>query len=197
MEEEGEENRLASALEVIPRTMVELRKRGGSPVDDSLLPVKRRLIFWDHQRAEHDDYLGPSPRFSLDDFKRMFRVSRVMYNDIRNILSAAEPFFRDGFDVMKKKKISVDAKIMIAIKVLVYGSCVNSFHDYYQLGQTTALLSVQHFTSGIACSGTLCDKFLHSMSPSDAKHVEAMHFHQHGVRGMAGSLDCSHLLWKN
>jgi len=27
------------------------------------------------------------------------------------------------------------------------------------------------------------------MSPSDAKRVEAMHFHQHGVRGMAGSLD--------
>jgi hypothetical protein len=200
MAEEEEENRLVSALEVIPRTMVDLRKRGASPVDNNLLPVKRRLVFWDRQRAEqciNDDYLGPSPRFSLDDFKRMFRVSRVMYNEIRNILCAADPFFRDGFDATKKKKILVDAKIMIAIKVLAYGSCVNSFRDYYQLGQTTALLAVQHFTTIIACSGNLRAKFLRSMSPSDAKRVEAMHFHQHGVRGMAGSLDCSHVLWKN
>jgi hypothetical protein len=95
MAEEEEENRLVSALEVFPRTMVDLRKRGASPVDNNLLPVKRRLVFWDSQRAEqciNDDYLGPSPRFSLDDFKRMFRVSRVMYNEIRNILCAAVPF---------------------------------------------------------------------------------------------------------
>jgi hypothetical protein len=105
--------------------------------------------------------------------------------------------FRDDFDAMKKKKISVDAKIMIAIKVLAYGSCVNSFRDYYQLGQTTALLAVQHYTTIIACSVNLYAKFLRSMSPSDAKHVKAMHFHQHGVRDMAGSLDCSHVLWKN
>ncbi len=74
LEEEEEENRLVAALEVIPRTMLELRKRlRGSPIDDNLLPVKRRIIFWDCQRGEsciQDDYLGPSPRFSLDDFKR-------------------------------------------------------------------------------------------------------------------------------
>jgi hypothetical protein len=115
LEEEEEENRLVAALEVIPRTMLELRKRlRGSPIDENLLPVKRRIIFWDCQRGEsciQDDYLGPSPRFSLDDFKR--RVSGVMYNNVRNILCAADPFFRDGFDVMKKTKISVDTMIMI------------------------------------------------------------------------------------
>jgi hypothetical protein len=55
-----------------------------------------------------------SPRFSLDDFKRMFRVSRVLYNGIISILCAVDPFsrygfnvtksFNDGFDVTKKKK---------------------------------------------------------------------------------------------
>jgi hypothetical protein len=35
------------------------------------------------------------------------------------------------------------------------------------------------------------------MSPSDAKHVEAMAFQHHGVRGMAGSLGCSHVPWTN
>jgi hypothetical protein len=45
MAEEEEEKRLVSALEVIPRTMVDLGKRGASPVDNNLLPVKRRLVF--------------------------------------------------------------------------------------------------------------------------------------------------------
>jgi hypothetical protein len=71
-------------------------------------------------------------------------VSRVMYNGIISILCAVDPFsrygfnvtksFNDGFDVTKKKKISTDAKIMITIKVKAYGSCINSFHDYHQLG---------------------------------------------------------------
>ena len=110
MAEEEEENRLVSALEIIPRTMVDLRKRGASPVDNNLLPVKRRLVFWDRQRAEqgiNEDYLGPSPIFSLDDFKRMFRVSGVMYNEIRTLLCAADPFFRDGFYAPNNKKIPV------------------------------------------------------------------------------------------
>jgi hypothetical protein len=38
------------------------------------------------------------------------------------------------------------------------------------------ILNFGHFTEGIACSESIQDKFLHSMSPSDAKHVEAMPF---------------------
>jgi hypothetical protein len=198
LEEEEEQNRLvAAAAEVIPGTLLELRKRQGrSHEDDNMLPVKRKIIFWDWERAEssiQSDYLGPSPKFSMDDFKRMFRKSRVMYNDIRNILCATDPFFRDGFDITGRKKISMDAKLMIAIKVVAYGSCENSFRDYYQLEDSTTCLAVKHFTAGIASYHSLQETFLCSMSPSDAKWVESMHYEQHGVRGIAGSLDCSHV----
>jgi hypothetical protein len=99
--------------------------------------------------------------------------------------------------LMLQKKTSENAKILIAIKVLAYSSCINSFCDYYQLGHTTTFLALRHFTTGIACSESLWDKFLCSMSPSDPKHVEAMHSQQHGVTGMAGSFDCSHVPWMN
>jgi hypothetical protein len=52
--------------------------RLSSPEDDNLLPVKRQIFFGDRERAEssiQSDYLGASPRFSLDDFERMFRLS--------------------------------------------------------------------------------------------------------------------------
>jgi hypothetical protein len=94
--------RSGTALEVIAK--LELHNR---PEDHNLLPAKRRIIFWDCQRAEScilADYLSPSPKFSLDDFKRMFRVSRDMCNESRSFLCEADPFFCYGFDAMKRKK---------------------------------------------------------------------------------------------
>jgi hypothetical protein len=77
---------------------------------------------------------------------------------------------------------------------LVHGSCTNSFHDYYRFGDSAARLALKHFTAVIA---RVQEKFLHFMSPSDAKQVEAVHLKQHGVRGIAGSLECSHVQWMN
>jgi hypothetical protein len=42
-----------------------------------------------------------SQSFSLDDFKRIFRVSRGIYDNLRNTLGGNDPFFHDGFDVTK------------------------------------------------------------------------------------------------
>jgi hypothetical protein len=68
---------------VVPPLLVELRKNQGRRSDESLQPVKRRLVFWDRERARafiHNDYLGPAPTFSLDEFKRIFQISRSTYN---------------------------------------------------------------------------------------------------------------------
>jgi hypothetical protein len=35
-------------------------------------------------------------------------------------------------------------------------------------------------------------EYFRSMTKGDAKRVEALHAEVHGVRGMIGSLDCSH-----
>jgi hypothetical protein len=40
-------------------------------------------------------------------------------------------------------------------------------------------------------------KFFSFLTPSDAEKVEAMHYKNHGVHGMIGSLDCSHFVWGN
>ena len=71
-------------------------KRRGNNVSDAQQPIKRRYIYWDRQRAKkciNDDYLGPSPLFGLDDFKRIFWVSRSFYNELRNHLCHMQLFF--------------------------------------------------------------------------------------------------------
>jgi hypothetical protein len=132
----------------------------------------------------------------MDDFKRIFQVSQAVYNSIKNHLCEPTPFFLDGSDATKRQKICTDAKKMIALKCLAYGSSVNSFHDYFQLGES-ACLCVEKFTHGIVDDEKFCQLYFHLMTPADARHVEAMHFDWHGIHGMAGSLDCSHIGWDN
>jgi hypothetical protein len=41
------------------------------------------------------------------------------------------------------------------------------------------------------------NEFFGTMSPLDAKQVEALHTSVHGMPGMIGSLECSHISWGN
>ena len=78
MEEEEQENRLlAVASTVVPETLFSLRKRCNGR-RENVGRAKRRLVFWNRERANAcimEDYLGPVPTFSIDDFKRIFRIS--------------------------------------------------------------------------------------------------------------------------
>jgi hypothetical protein len=104
----------------------------------------------------------------MDDFKRIFQVSRAVCNSIRNHLCKSAPFFLDGYDAMKWQKICTDAKILIALKCLAYGSSVNSFHDYFQLGESIAYLCVEKLTHGIVDDEQFRQLYFCSMTPADA-----------------------------
>jgi hypothetical protein len=97
-------------------------------------------------------YLCTIPAFSLDDFKRIFRVSCSTYDSIRNYLCGMIPFFHDGLDVTHRRRVCTDAKKKISLKYLAYGCSINAFQDYFQLGESTAMLCVRKFTSSIANS---------------------------------------------
>jgi hypothetical protein len=126
----------------------------------------------------------------------MFRVSRRTYDNLRNNLCNVQPFFRCGFDATKREKISTDAKILIALKYLAYGTTVSAFRDYFQIGESTAIKCVKIFCKEMTTS-PFRQEYFRSMAKGDAKRVEALHAEVHGVRGMIGSLDCSHFVWGN
>ena len=176
-----------------------LHRNGKRTLHDSDEPRKRVRKQYDRDRARlciHSDYLSPSAIF-LDDFKRMFRISRGAYDTIRNYLMRDSSFFRDTFDCCGRQSISPDAKILVALKYLAYGVSVNAFRDYFQLGESTALACCEKFVQALVQIPELREKYLRVLTPADAKRVEALHARKHGIRGMVGSLDCMHIPWKN
>jgi len=191
---------ISLAAEVIAANLLEGRKKRSKNAElavDEVAAVKRRFTFYDRERALQciqQDYLGCQPTFGPDDFRRMFRVSRTNYDEIRRYLSGVNSFFRDGRQVTNQMKISTDGKILMALKYLAYGCSVNAFRDYFQIGESTAMKCVKVFIKEM-CSSTFWQKFLGVMTPADARKVESLHKKVHGVHGMIGSLDCSHFVW--
>jgi hypothetical protein len=136
-EEEEEWNR-----ELLRQCLLMIRERHKRArqqlLDDR--PRKKLYITWDRERARQsiaDDYLGPLPTFNEDGFKRMFRISRRNYENLRTLLCARDPFFRDTFDATRRRSISIDAKMLIALKYMSYGTAINAFRDYFQMGEST------------------------------------------------------------
>jgi hypothetical protein len=133
--------------------------------------TKRRYIQWDRARAHHcimEDYLGAVPKFNEDGFKRMFRVSRRNYDMIRAKLCQLDPFFRDSFDARRRQSISIDAKILMALKYISYGAAINAFRDYFQMGESTSRLCVSHFVRGVLSCNDIRNKYFRPMSSADA-----------------------------
>jgi hypothetical protein len=175
------------------------RKQNTELALDEAIAVKRKFVCFDRERAREcisQDYIGLQPTFGPDDFKRIFRVSRSNYDEIRNYLGSVQSFFKDGREVTNRLKISVDGKILMALKYLAYGCSVNAFRDYFQMGESTAMKCVKMFIKEMTKS-SFRTKYFSAMTAADAKRVEACHKEVHGVHGMIGSLDCSHFVWGN
>jgi hypothetical protein len=122
---------------------------------------------WDRDRAREcimEDYLGNVPRFNDAGFKRMFHVSRQKYDELRSILCNPDPFFRDSIDARNWRSISIDAKILIFLKYISYGTAINAFRDSFQMGESTSRLCVKHFARGVLRCDALHDKYFRKMS---------------------------------
>jgi hypothetical protein len=104
-------------------------------------------------------------------------------------------FFRDSYDACHRRSVCVDAKILIALKYICYGTAINSFRDYFQMGESTSRLCLKHVVKGILGCNAIRGKYLRKMSPADARKVEQMHYEVHGIHGMAYSIDCTHFHW--
>ena len=65
------------------------------------------------------------------------------------------------------------------------------------MGESTARLCVSNVAKGIIECPDIADVCLCTPSRHDAKRIVALHKEQHGIDGMLGSLDVTHVHWAN
>ncbi len=116
---------------------------------DCAPPWKRQtFITWNHawaRDAVQEPSWGPLPQFNDRIFKRVFRVSRWIADDLLNTCAVADPFFQESIDCMGKVCICPKGKLLMALKILAYGVSPTTFQDYFHMGIMTAHACLKKF----------------------------------------------------
>lgn len=159
--------------------------------------AKRRVF--DHRAAYNSlqrDHLGPDPLFGKE-FLLFFRLGRSRVQLILEKLGNSGDKYWTSFRVDRYKKTgpSLEAKVLLPIRVLAYGVAAHCFCDYFQMSTTTARECVTRFNQSIPL--LFGDEYLRLPDAQDLRSITSLHKRVHGVEGMLGSLDCMHTYWKN
>jgi Plant transposon protein len=200
--EEDEDNKvdvaaLAEGLSLMRRIERKHARWEAEAADEQLISKRRKFDYARARSCIMQDWLGPDPLFSRY-FERVFRVSRSITERLIQICGSTHSFFTHSVNkVTGDPNIYPEAKVLMALKLLGYGVSPSAFMDYFQMSEKTGRYCLRIFCRVVAHHPSLRQNYLRAMSKSDAMVVSNMHFHEFGVRGCIGALDCMHVWWKN
>jgi hypothetical protein len=147
--------------------------------------------------AVHEDYFSLTPVFDDKQYERIYKVTKNMTQNMLNVCAITDPFFTSQQDVSGRYNIDPLVKVLMALKLVAYGCSPSAFQDYFQISETTARSCLLKFCPIVSQDESLRSVFARKMTRADARRISAMHEAQHGMAGMLGSLDCTHVCWKN
>jgi Plant transposon protein len=195
-EEEEKKERLAETMASVSLRLK--RHLEGRTIQEG--SKRRRASRFLHDRARacvEQDYFCLQPVFDDKQFERIFRITKSMAQQILNVCARTDPFFTDTQDATNRWNIGPMVKVLLGLKMLAYGCSPTAFQDYFQMGEATGRKCLTKMTKIVANDDELKAIYQRKMTRADAICVSELHREQHGVCGMIGSLDCTHVVWKN
>lgn len=195
---------VAAAVQVSTTMMEDLSDTEDEiKIDHRVLPRSQRTN-WRHADALYcirRDYIGIVGDLStptLDDFgfQRHFRISKSRFERIiQDVGNAHIPFYRNNIAADGRIGSSMEAKLLLPLKCLAYGVPPHCFQDYFQMSAELARQCCNTFDTTI--KKVYQGEYLRLPTDNDVKAIFNLHHSIHGIKGMFGSLDCSHTYWKN
>uniref|UniRef100_A0A0D3BFP4 Uncharacterized protein n=1 Tax=Brassica oleracea var. oleracea TaxID=109376 RepID=A0A0D3BFP4_BRAOL len=159
---------------------------------------KKRAYIERHREQGHmqlwNDYFSEDATYPSHMFRRRFRMKKSLFMRIVDRLSAEIPYFQQRRDATGRYSHSPLQKATTAIRMMAYGSPADAVDEYLRLGETTALLCLEHFVEGIIT--LFGDEYLRRSTPEDLQRLLDIG-EIRGFSGMIGSINCMHWEWKN
>ncbi|XP_048603562.1 uncharacterized protein LOC111203417 [Brassica napus] len=141
-----------------------------------------------------NDYFSEDATYPSHMFRRRFRMNKPLFMRIVDRLSAEIPYFQQRRDATGRFGHSPLQKATTAIRMMAYGCPADAVDEYLRLGETTALLCLEHFVQGII--DLFGEEYLRRPTPEDLQRLLDTG-EERGFPGMIGSIDCMHWEWKN
>uniref|UniRef100_A0A0D3AMY6 Nuclease HARBI1 n=1 Tax=Brassica oleracea var. oleracea TaxID=109376 RepID=A0A0D3AMY6_BRAOL len=141
-----------------------------------------------------NDYFSEDATYPSHIFRRRFRINKPLFMRTVDRLAAEIPYFQQRRDATGRFGHSPLQKATAAIRMTAYGCPADAVDEYLRLGETTALLCLEHFVQGII--NLFGDEYLRRPTPEDLQRLLDIG-EIRGFPGMIGSIDCMHWEWKN
>uniref|UniRef100_A0A0D3DNS6 DDE Tnp4 domain-containing protein n=1 Tax=Brassica oleracea var. oleracea TaxID=109376 RepID=A0A0D3DNS6_BRAOL len=115
---------------------------------------KKKRAYIERQREQGhmqlwNDYFSEEATYPSHMFRRRFRMNKPLFMRIVDRLSAEIPYFQQRRDATGRFGHSPLQNATAAIRMMAYGCPADAVDEYLRLGETTALLCLEHFVEGI------------------------------------------------
>jgi hypothetical protein len=180
-----------STFEHFQAALAELEDSGSSSNTRTYIERNREEA---HQKLVRD-YFGDDQKFGEFFFRHRFRMTKRLFLKIVHDVESNFEYFQLGFDGRGQRSFSALQKCTSAIKQLATGEPSDNFDEYLCMAERTSRESLEYFCDAVI--SLYKAEFLRTPTSHDVALVTQAHEERHHIPGMLGSLDCTHIGWKN
>ena len=167
------------------------RAAGGSTPGKAANIDRNREAAW---LRFQEDYLVASPRYSAAIFRRRHRMSLGLFKRVTLQLSQSFPFFQFKHDCTGLPGFRPEQKVKAALTLLANDVASDFLEESLAMSSTLANQCLIEFCNGLIT--LYAGRYLRRPSAQEQARLMAQNSVQ-GFPGMLGSLDCTHIFWKN
>ncbi|XP_070666014.1 uncharacterized protein [Malus domestica] len=141
-----------------------------------------------------NNYFSPNSVYTEEDFRRRFQIRRYVFERLLCDVQQVNPYFRQKRDRAGCPGFSPHQKITVALRMMAYGSSVDSMDETHGMSESTCLNTLEEFCNTIV--QVYKYEYLREQNQEDLNRL-LRKAENRGFPGMIGSLDCMHWDWKN
>ncbi|KAJ0912905.1 putative harbinger transposase-derived protein [Helianthus annuus] len=159
---------------------------------------KKKMVGRDRIRANEvlmNDYFVENPLYNAETFRDRFRLPKELFLKIVGDIEASEGWFQEGYDARGKPSFTPIQKCTSVIRQLATGNPPDQYDEYLAMSERTSRECLQFFCNAVI--KLYSNEFLRKPTSHDISRIYAAHEARWHFPGMLGSIDCTHIEWKN
>uniref|UniRef100_A0A251S9Z1 Putative harbinger transposase-derived protein n=1 Tax=Helianthus annuus TaxID=4232 RepID=A0A251S9Z1_HELAN len=159
---------------------------------------KKKMVDCDRIRANEvlmNDYFVENLLYNAETFRDRFRLPKELFLKIVGDIEASEEWFQEGYDASGKPSFTPIQKCTSAIRQLATGNAPDQYDEYLAMLERTSHECLQFFCNAVI--KLYANEFLRKPTSHDISRIYAAHEARWHCPGMLGSIDCTHIEWKN
>ncbi|KAJ0588395.1 putative (-)-beta-caryophyllene synthase [Helianthus annuus] len=159
---------------------------------------QKKMVDRDRIRANEvlmNDYFVENPLYNAETFRDRFRLPKELFLKIVGDIEASEEWFQECYDARGKPSFTPIQKCTSAIRQLATGNPSDQYDEYLAMSERTSRECLQFFCNAVI--KLYANEFLRKPTSHDISRIYAAHEARWHFPGMLGSIDCTHIEWKN